>query len=68
MNFEQLTDNEQVMNLTSLDLVIHARHQLLSAAKDLIKQKHPGDVEFGLSCAEKAEALQIAIDLEENDK
>jgi hypothetical protein len=66
MTFEQITDNEKVINLTSLDLVVHARHQLLSAAKDLIKGPHPGDVEFGLSCSERAEALQIAIDLEQN--
>ena len=66
MSFEEITDNEKVINLTTLDLVIHARHQFLSAAKDLIKGPHPGDVEFGLSYAEKAEVLQVVIELEQN--
>lgn len=64
MSFEQKTDNEKVGHLSPIDLLLHARHLYLSAAKDMINKSDPGDQEIGLQCAETAEALQLAIDVE----
>ena len=64
MTFEQITNQEKVENLSPIDLLIHARHLYLSAAKDLINQIDLGDQELGLQCEETAEALQLAIDVE----
>ena len=63
-NFEQITTNETVGNLTPIDLLLHARHVYLSAAKDLINSQDEGEREIGLQCSETAEALQVAIDVE----
>ncbi len=64
MTFEQITNKEKVENLTALDLLLHARHLYLSAAKDLINQPSAGDREIGIQCAEAAEKLQLAIEVE----
>jgi hypothetical protein len=64
MTFEQITDQEKVGNLCPIDLLIHARHLYLSAAKDLLNRPDEGDREIGLQCAQTVEALQAAIDVE----
>jgi len=64
MSFEEITNNELVINLTPIDLLIHARHLYLSAAKDLLKSPAQGDMNLGLQCAQTVESLQQAIDIE----
>ncbi len=62
--FEQITNEERVGNLGPDDLIIHARHVYLSAAKDLTPDaRHPGDRKLGESCVDAVLALQAVIEM-----
>ena len=60
-DLEEITNRERVSNLGPDDLVIHARHLLLSAAKDLIK--YPRDYYFGIACCQSAEKLEESLEV-----
>lgn len=61
---EQITNDEKVGNLGPDELLIHARHIYLSAAKDLMTDcRHPDDQKMGEHCADIACALQYAIEV-----
>lgn len=60
-DLEEITNKEQVINLGPDDLIIHARHLLLSAAKDLIKRGP--DYSFGISCCQSAEKLEESLEV-----
>lgn len=65
--FEQITNDELVANLGPDDLMIHARHIYLSAAKDLLKDfRYENDQLLGEDCLNVALKIQEAIDCWDN--
>ena len=64
---DQITNEERVGNLTPDELLIHARHIYLSAAKDLTAFcRHPEDRKMGEQCVEVALALQAVIEMRDS--
>lgn len=61
-DFEKLTDQQVVRDLGPDDLIAHARHILLAAAKDLTKSRHEGDRLMGQNCVSVACILQDALE------
>lgn len=61
--FEILTENQKVENLGPDDLIIHARHMFLGAAKDLCKpNQHPDDQFMGENAVNVVLGLQMALE------
>ncbi len=61
-SFEEITNDELVKNLGPDDLIVHARHMFLCAAKDLCKQSHPDDQAMGHMSVDVVLSLQEALE------
>lgn len=64
--FADLVDNEKVGDLDPSDLIAHARHALLEAAKDFQKSDDEYEVEYSKVLTESAMKLQETLELLES--
>lgn len=57
-----IADCKSLDDLDPVEVMIYLRHQMLCAAKDLVKSSNKEDNKIGINCSMTAESLHQAIE------